>query len=111
MKEAVKFELGRPFKPFEQVIAQLSNGIAHSTTADVGAPCKKRACASRGLRNSYEVRSVHIAVGTHIMTRDPSSPIIDFYPTDFKQDLNGKRHMWQAVVLLPFIDVGSQELL
>jgi len=33
-----------------------------------------------------------------------TSPIIDFYPTDFKLDLNGKMFNWQAVVLLPFVD-------
>lgn len=34
---------------------------------------------------------------------DPSSPIIDFYPEEFKTDLNGKKNDWEAVVLIPFI--------
>ena len=32
------------------------------------------------------------------------SPIIDFYPTDFRIDLNGKKYAWQDVALLPFVD-------
>jgi 5'-3' exoribonuclease 1 len=32
------------------------------------------------------------------------SPIIDFYPLNFKTDLNGKQQEWEAVVLIPFID-------
>lgn len=35
---------------------------------------------------------------------DPTSPILDFYPTDFDQDLNGKKQDWEAVVKIPFID-------
>ena len=27
---------------------------------------------------------------------EPDSAIIDFYPTDFKIDLNGKKYAWQG---------------
>ena len=32
------------------------------------------------------------------------SPILDFYPKTFENDLNGKRNDWEAVVLIPFIE-------
>ena len=32
------------------------------------------------------------------------SPLIDFYPSDFKVDLNGKKFEWMGVALLPFVD-------
>jgi 5'-3' exoribonuclease 1 len=35
---------------------------------------------------------------------DPNSSILDFYPQDFEQDLNGKKQDWEAVVKIPFID-------
>ena len=46
----------------------------------------------------------HIAGPWQELTMDPYSPIIDFYPVDFKIDLNGKKFAWQGVALLPFVD-------
>jgi 5'-3' exoribonuclease 1 len=34
----------------------------------------------------------------------PSSPLLEYYPSDFKADANGKRQSWEAVVQIPFID-------
>ena len=36
-----------------------------------------------------------------------NSPVKDYYPVDFKTDLNGKQQQWEAVVLIPFINEVS----
>ncbi|XP_074544570.1 5'-3' exoribonuclease 1 isoform X1 [Halichoeres trimaculatus] len=69
------FDLEKPFMPFQQLLAVLP-------------------AASMGLLpESYR----------HLMTSE-TSPIIEYYPLDFKTDLNGKQQEWEAVVLIPFID-------
>lgn len=40
----------------------------------------------------------------HALMLNASSPLAEFYPTEFESDLNGKKHDWEAVVLIPFID-------
>ncbi|KAI8904422.1 exoribonculease Dhp1 [Gorgonomyces haynaldii] len=71
----VEFTLGRPFNPIEQLMGVLP-------------------AASR----------FHIPRPFHHLMTDGDSEIIDFYPEDFPIDMNGKKHEWQGVALLPFID-------
>lgn len=48
--------------------------------------------------------SSHVPAPWAKLMHDPHSDIIDFYPEDFKIDLNGKKFAWQGVALLPFVD-------
>lgn len=47
---------------------------------------------------------MHIPAVFHDLMTTKDSPIIDFYPSTFQIDMNGKRMAWQGVALLPFID-------
>ena len=52
---------------------------------------------------SIDFRS-HVPEPCAALMIDPYCEIIDFYPQDFKIDLNGKKYAWQGVALLPFVD-------
>ncbi|XP_016995150.3 5'-3' exoribonuclease 1 [Drosophila takahashii] len=71
----IDFQLGTPFLPFQQLLAVLP-----------AASCKL------------------LPVAYHDLMLQPSSPLAEFYPLEFDSDLNGKKHDWEAVVLIPFID-------
>ncbi|KAK0526265.1 5'-3' exoribonuclease 2 [Tilletia horrida] len=71
----IKFTLGAPFKPFEQLMGVLP------------------AASRKSIPESF-----------HPLMIEDDSSIIDFYPEDFQIDMNGKKMAWQGVALLPFID-------
>lgn len=74
-EEGVKFDLGTPFRPYEQLMAVLPAASGH---------------------NLPEV--------FRDLMSNPDSPIIDFYPEEFEIDMNGKKMSWQGIALLPFIE-------
>lgn len=75
LKADMNFQLGKPFRPFEQLMGVLPD------------------------------RSKQIVPKPYwdLMT-SPESPVIDFYPRDFELDMNGKKMEWEAVVKIPFIE-------
>jgi 5'-3' exoribonuclease 2 len=71
----IKFDLGMPFKPIEQLLCVLPAGSMQFLPL----PCRK------------------------LMT-DEDSILLEYYPESFQIDMDGKRFAWQGVALLPFID-------
>ena len=71
----INFTKGRPFEPLIQLLAVL--------------PPK----SSRLLPETFG----------DLMTKD-NSGLLKFYPKDFELDMNGKKNLWEGIILLPFID-------
>ena len=71
----IKFNKGRPFEPIIQLLAVL--------------PPKSSCLLPESLAD--------------LMVKE-DSPISDFYPENFQIDMNGKKNIWEGIVLLPFIE-------
>lgn len=74
-KIEILFEIGTPRRPFEQLMCVFPKQSQHA------------------LPKCY-----------HWLMKESKSPIIDFYPTSFRLDVNGAAYAWMGVNLLPFID-------
>lgn len=73
--KGIKFIQGEPFSPYEQLMSVLPAASGHALPE----------------------------VFRDLMS-NPDSEIIDFYPENFKIDMNGAKMSWQGIALLPFID-------
>mmetsp|Transcript_51534 Transcript_51534/g.75383 ORF Transcript_51534/g.75383 Transcript_51534/m.75383 type:complete len:550 (-) Transcript_51534:45-1694(-) len=72
---SIKFTKGRPFEPITQLLAVL--------------PPKSSNLLPESLAK--------------LMIQD-NSPISNFYPENFQIDMNGKKNVWEGIILLPFIE-------
>ncbi|KAK7205804.1 exoribonuclease 2 [Myxozyma melibiosi] len=71
----IKFDMGKPFRPYEQLMGVMPSASAHTLPP----------------------------ILRELMTSEDSE-IIDFYPENFAQDMNGQAVEWKSIALLPFID-------
>jgi len=71
----IKFDKGQPYRPFEQLMSILPPTSSHALPKIL-----------------------------QELINNPKSEIADFYPTQFRLDINGQRFAWMGVNLLPFIE-------
>ena len=91
-KMSFQFKLGKPFRPFEQLM-----GVLPEASKELVPP-------PYHISTVYFFRGVVLYLSPQPLMSDPISPILDFYPKDFELDMNGKKQEWEAVVKIPFID-------
>lgn len=86
------FDFGKPFRPYEQLMGVLPVASMEHI------PLAYRVCFVWSSSVSDMLTS------SQDLMFDANSPILDFYPLEFEQDLNGKKQDWEAIVKIPFID-------
>lgn len=99
------------FRPLEQLMgvfpAASSKHVPAPWAKLMTDPVRLFMCNYR-TNTCYFMRILHMYYMYHIklcyLYVIQQSMIIDFYPEDFKIDLNGKKFAWQGVALLPFVD-------
>lgn len=94
----VKFQLGEPFLPFQQVSRLVV--LLYSSPASLLICNRILQLLAVLPASSFRL----LPPAYHGLMLNANSPLAAFYPTDFESDLNGKKHDWEAVVLIPFID-------
>jgi 5'-3' exoribonuclease 1 len=95
------FDLGQPFKPFEQLMGVLPE----LSSSHVPPAFRVSFCLLLNFSSKIDSHEFHLfcAFIQDLMTNS-ESPIIDLYPQNFETDLNGKKYDWEAIVKIPFID-------
>jgi 5'-3' exoribonuclease 1 len=73
----IKFEVGKPILPFQQLMSCLP-----------------------------PASSMLLPLPFRYLMTSRDSPIVDFYPVNFDVDMNGKKNPWEGVNLLPFIEIN-----
>ncbi len=69
------FSQGKPFRPFEQLLSVLPASSA-----------------------------AHLPEPFRWLMMDSASPVLDFYPTEFPVDMEGKRADWEGIAKICFVD-------
>lgn len=94
-KMSFNFDLGEPFKPFEQLM-----GVLPEASKELVPPAfRVRWILTESIDGDGRLMWILQELMFGI-----DSPIIEFYPQSFEQDLNGKKQDWEAIVKIPFID-------
>ena len=115
-----QFDIGAAFTPFQQLMAvfppasghalpsayrapppTIASSLPRSPTPPPTANSTSHCCPSTSALTLFASSALAPLALLGTLMVHPSSPIIDFYPIDFGNDLNGKKFSWQAIAYAP----------